>query len=146
MAATRAARLLLSRWRELVANRRSFGFESTLSVRTYATMLRDARRIGYRVHISYLALPTLQFSVRRVRERVRKGGHNVPLADLKRRFRPSLSNFLRIYLPLADSATLYDAGLHPPQLVVKWRGGNPTIVDSEKYERIRKSLAQSLNC
>lgn len=140
-AAARAARLLLSRWRELVTNHRSFGFESTLSGRTYATMLRHARGAGYRVHISYLALPTLQFSIRRVRERVRKGGHNVPLADLKRRFRPSLENFLQIYLPLADSATCYDAGLHPPKLVVKWNHGQHTIVDSQKYERICQTLA-----
>lgn len=141
MASIRAARLLLARWRELVAARQSFGFESTLSGRTYATMLRDARAAGYRLHLSYLALPSVQYSIRRVRERVRKGGHDVPLADLHRRFRPSLANFLGLYLPLADSAMLHDASLHPPQLAATWEKGNRTFTDPEKYERIQQVLA-----
>ena len=41
--AVRSARLLLARWRELLALRRDFAFESTLSGRTYAGMLREAR-------------------------------------------------------------------------------------------------------
>ncbi len=137
LASIRAARLLLSRWRELVGTRQSFGFESTLSGRTYARMLRAAGSSGYRMHLCYLALLAIQYSIRRVRERVRKGGHDVPLADLRRRFLPSLENFFRLYLPLADSATLHDAGLYPPRLVASWREGKLTINDGPKYERIR---------
>ena len=44
--AIRAARLLLNRWRELVA-KVDFAFESTLSGRTYAGMLREAKCVGY---------------------------------------------------------------------------------------------------
>ena len=42
--AVRSARLILVRWRELLAMRRDFAFESTLSGRTYASMLRLTRR------------------------------------------------------------------------------------------------------
>lgn len=73
MMAIRSARLLLSRWRELLKQRRSFAFESTLSGRTYATMLREARDEGYEVRLSYLWLPNVAFSLRRVRHRVRMG-------------------------------------------------------------------------
>ena len=139
-AAVRAARLLLARWRELVGAGQSFGFESTLSGRTYATMLREARAIGYRIHISYLALPSVRYSIRRVRERVRKGGHDVPLADLRRRFQPSLANFFHPYLPLADSATLHDASLQSPRLVARWSNGTQTIVDPEEHERLQQIL------
>ena len=86
LAARRAARLLLSRWKELVDGRQSFAFESTLSGRTYATMIRKAKAQGYRLHLSYLYLATVRHSIRRVRERVKKGGHDVPIPDLKRRF------------------------------------------------------------
>jgi predicted ABC-type ATPase len=141
MASIRAARLLLARWRELVAARQSFGFESTLSGRTYARMLSEARAAGYRVQISYLALPAIQYSIRRVRERVRKGGHDVPLADLRRRFLPSLANFFHLYLPLTDSATLHDAGLNPTRLVASWRGADLTVIDDPSYERIRKLVS-----
>jgi predicted ABC-type ATPase len=140
-ASVRAARLLLSRWRELMRAGKSFGFESTLSGRTYARMLREARAAGFRVHVSYLALPALQYSIRRVRERVRKGGHDVPLADLRRRFLPSLENFLGLYLPLAETATLHDAGLHPPRLVATWERGKWKLIDPHEYERICSLLA-----
>jgi len=49
--AMRSARLLLGRWRELMAVRRDFAFESTLSGCTYAAMLREARRAGYEVRM-----------------------------------------------------------------------------------------------
>lgn len=141
LASIRAARLLLARWRELVTSRTSFGFESTLSGRTYATMLRAAKDADYRVRICYLALPSVRYSIRRVRERVRKGGHDVPLVDLRRRFLPSLENFFRLYLPLADSATLHDAGLHPPRLVASWNEGRLKIDNIPKYERFLNQIA-----
>lgn len=94
-AAVRASRLLLSRWKELAAAGRDFAFESTLSGRTYARMLREAKEAGYKVRLCYLWLPNVSLSLRRVSERVRKGGHDVPAADVRRRFRPSGRNFFR---------------------------------------------------
>ena len=70
MMAIRSARLLLSRWRELLTQRRDFAFESTLSGRTYAGMLREARAAGYEVRVCYLWLPSVALSLRRVRQRV----------------------------------------------------------------------------
>lgn len=104
--AARAARLLLSRWRELVAAKADFGFESTLSGRTYATMLREARNLGYSIKVCYLWLPSAKVSLQRVRQRVKTGGHDVPEVDIRRRYIPSLQNFFTLYLPLADEAFL----------------------------------------
>jgi len=139
--ASRAARLLLSRWRELVAARQDFAFESTLSGRTYATMLRHARREGYSVRLCYLWLPDAKLSLRRVRQRVRKGGHDVPEADVRRRFLPSLRNFFSLYLPLADEALLLEAAVRPPRLVARWNGTHAVIVKPETYEQIQKQAA-----
>jgi predicted ABC-type ATPase len=136
LAATRAARLLLSRWKELVDEKRSFAFESTLSGRTYVTMIRKAQAHGYRLHLCYLSLASVQLSIRRVRERVRKGGHDVPLADLKRRFRPSRENFFEMYLPLADEAALYDATLQHPRLVAAWVEGQLRVHSPSDYDSI----------
>lgn len=72
--AVRSARLLLGRWRELLSQRREFAFESNLSGRTYAGRLSQARAAGYQVRLCYLWLPNVAMSLRRVRERVRKGG------------------------------------------------------------------------
>jgi predicted ABC-type ATPase len=51
-----------------------------------------------------------------VRERVKKGGHNVPVADIRRRFTRGLQHFIRDYAPLADRWAVWDNLLNPPEL------------------------------
>jgi predicted ABC-type ATPase len=141
--AVRSARLLLARWRELLTLRRDFAFESTLSGRTYAGMLRQARAKGYEVRLCYLWLPNVGISLRRVRQRVRKGGHDVPEADLRRRFLPSLRNFFSLYLPLADQALLFNAAGNPPQLIARWTGSAILLVKPDLYAQIQKQIQTS---
>lgn len=86
----KAGRLLLSEVRQCLEARESFALESTLSGRAHAGLLRKARTIGYVIQLNYLWLPNVALAIRRVRQRVRKGGHSVPEADIRRRFSQSL--------------------------------------------------------
>ena len=112
--AIRAARLLLTEVRELVRRKETFALESTLSGRTYLRLLRDAKRAGYRVHLHYLWLPSVALAIARVRERVKKGGHLVPVADIRRRFHRSRAHFIADYAPLADFWAVWDNRSQPP--------------------------------
>lgn len=134
--AVRSARLILKRWKELLGLRRDFAFESTLSGRTYATMLEDAKNAGYRIRLAYLWLPNVRISLQRVRQRFRMGGHNVPSRDIRRRFRPSLRNFFANYLPLADEALLLDAAAFPPRLIARWASGRIEVINTKVYEEV----------
>lgn len=136
--AVRSARLILERWRDLLAMRRDFAFESTLSGRTYASMLVEAKSAGYRIRLAYLCLPHVRISLQRVRQRHLKGGHDVPARDVRRRFVPSLVNFFRRYLPLADEALLFDAAAYPPRLIARWAGDKKEVIDLRKYEAVRR--------
>ena len=138
--AVRSARLLLERWRELLALKQDFAFESTLSGRTYATMLRDAQAAGYEVRLCYLWLPSVSMSLRRVRQRVFKGGHDVPDADLRRRFLPSLRNFFTLYLPLANEALLFNAASQPPLMIARWQNQKSHLINPELYDYIQKQI------
>ena len=100
-------------------------------------MLREARRVGFSVRLCYLWLPDAKTSLRRVRQRVRAGGHDVPLADVRRRFLPSLRNFFDLYLPLSDEALLFHAAYRPPRLAGSWKGENCVIKNPETYARIQ---------
>ena len=133
-----SARLILGRWRELLAMRRDFAFESTLSGRTYASMLAEAKSTGYRIRLAYLCLPHVRISLQRVRQRHLKGGHDVPARDVRRRFVPSLVKFFRRYLPLADEALLFDAAAYPPRLIARWAGDKKEVIDLRKYEAFRR--------
>jgi predicted ABC-type ATPase len=76
-----------------------------------------------------------------VRQRVRTGGHDVPEADVRRRYLPSLRNFFKLYLPLADEALLLQAAVRPPRLVARWSSTHAVIVKPKIYEQIQKQAA-----
>src|SRR6202521_65363 len=60
-----------------------------------------------------------QLTLRRIAARVRQGGHDVPRADVVRRFSRGWENFQRIYRPLADSWAVYDNSGRAPRLLEK---------------------------
>ncbi len=51
----------------------------------------------------YLPLVAPRLALSRVAARVKQGGHNVPRADVVRRFKRGWANFLDAYRPLADA-------------------------------------------
>lgn len=120
MAAIAAARILLRELDRLVKSGTDFAFESTLSGLGYLPRLRRWKRAGYRIEIVYLTLPSPKLALRRIAARVRQGGHNVPKADVLRRFRRSWNNFESLYRPLADAWTVYDNAGDKPILKDRW--------------------------
>jgi predicted ABC-type ATPase len=55
--------------------------------------------------------------LRRIAARIRQGGHNVPRADVLRRFDRSWENFNRYYRPLADAWAICDNSGDMPRLI-----------------------------
>ena len=135
----RAARLLLTRIRELTELKRDFGFETTLAGRSYMRILSDMKKSGYRVQLFFLWLPSPDLAVARVAERVRQGGHHVPEPDIRRRFASGILNLFRIYQPLADIWQLYDGSRLPPELIATNVGGEIDVVDAKLYDKIKQS-------
>lgn len=88
---------MLQRIRELARERRDFAFETTLASRTFAPWLRKLQSQGYRFHLVYLWLPTVELAVARVAERVRRGGHAVADDIVRRRYERSLGHGVKAY-------------------------------------------------
>lgn len=59
--------------------------------------MRRLRSQGWRAELIYLALPSMEMSRLRVAERVAHGGHDIPVADIERRFARSLANLLEVF-------------------------------------------------
>jgi predicted ABC-type ATPase len=117
LATVAAARLVLEEIDRLTRLSADFAWESTLSGLTYAKRIQAMKQLGYHVEIIYLRLASPQLALRRIAGRVRQGGHNVPKADVLRRFSRSLSNFHSTYRPLADAWAVYDNSSRPPTLI-----------------------------
>jgi predicted ABC-type ATPase len=114
-----AGRIMLQRLHKLSAARESFAFETTLAGRAHAGWIRRNRReLGYEFHIMYFWLRSPELAVQRVRQRVRKGGHDIPPEVIRRRYVAGVRNFFGLYRPLANSWGLYDNSVYnDPHLV-----------------------------
>ena len=117
LSAFRAGRLLLEEARSLIAVRASFAIESTLSGKTYLRLIRDAKACGYRFMLHYVVIGSATQAVARVALRVRLGGHDVPEADVRRRYERSRKHWLQDYLPLADEWGVWDNQRPPPRQI-----------------------------
>lgn len=84
----------------------SFVCESTLSGRGFAGTMRRLSNAGFHVSVLMVFVTSPDTCVARVAERVERGGHDVPEADVRRRFGRSLANFWSVYRPLADTWSL----------------------------------------
>ncbi len=115
--AVAAGRMMLDMIRRYVSEGRSFAFETTLSGRTYASMIPRWREQGYRVRLYFLRLPSPEVAITRVGQRVRDGGHNIPDDVIRRRFNSGWRNFQLLYQELVDEWALYDSSDAPPSLL-----------------------------
>jgi predicted ABC-type ATPase len=106
--AFQAGRVMLSRIEALSREGASFSFETTLASRTFAPLLRRLKGEGYTVTVVYVWLHSPDLAVRRVAERVKRGGHPVPAEDVHRRYSRGLANFWQLYRPIADLWLLCD--------------------------------------
>jgi predicted ABC-type ATPase len=112
-----AARVFLVELDRLARSGESFAFESTLSGVRYAARLERMKKAGYSIEIVYLSIGAVQLALRRIAARVKQGGHNVPRADVLRRFERSWRNFQNVYRPIADRWSVYDNSGDTPRLI-----------------------------
>jgi predicted ABC-type ATPase len=106
--AIEAGRIMVARIRDLAERRESFAFETTLAARSPASLLRGMTARGYRFELAFLWLPSADLAVERVRQRVAKGGHDVPEETIRRRYRLGLRNLVNLYVPIASRWRVLD--------------------------------------
>ena len=135
-AALAAGRLMLERIHELAKRRVDFGFETTLAGRGHARVLRAMKSSGYGINIYFLWLPTAEFAMARVADRVRHGGHDVPPPVIRRRFVAGLRNFFGIYSPLAERWIVFDGSQPIPQKVVSSEHGKCVVANGPLHRHL----------
>jgi predicted ABC-type ATPase len=121
-AAVPAARQAILQCRSFIATGASFIVESTLAGHGAMSLMLDAKRVGYRTIVIYVALGDPDLQIERVRLRVANGGHDIPDADIRRRYFRSLARAPEA-LRLADEAVVFDnAGTRPLRAAVLQEG------------------------
>ena len=82
-------------------------------------MIAQWHEAGYRIELFFLSLPSAQFAIERVAQRVKQGGHDIPIDVIERRFASGIVQFEQVYRPLVDMWTLIDSS-QSPYRVIDW--------------------------
>lgn len=133
-----AGRIMLTRLKELAAERVNFAFETTLASRSFARWIEELRASGYDFQLFYHWVPSPDFSVRRVALRVTEGGHHVPDDTIRRRYFGGIRNFFDLYRPITDGWRCYNSSIvGRPKLVANGKGiAYERIYDKQTWQQI----------
>ena len=126
---------MLERLEDLIKEKKSFAFETTLSGSSYLKFIRLARLTGYDVTFFFVWLNTVELAKGRVASRVIKGGHNIPEDVIERRYVRGIKNF-SIYSAEADDWYLYDNSSSEYVLIAKSISGEKEIFNFEVFDKI----------
>ena len=85
----------------------SFTQETTLSGYRTAMTANKVKYLGYFVRLFYIGLDSVDESLLRIQNRVKRGGHNIPTDDVERRFQGRWEAVAKV-LPYCDIAEFYD--------------------------------------
>jgi len=137
-AAIKAGKLVLQQIHEYARRGVDFAFETTLSGKSYASLLAGLKEKGYALHLFFLWIPSPELAIARIKDRVAEGGHNVPGEDVRRRFTRSINNFLNLYEPLLDSWMLFDNSKVRPVLIAKRHNSFREVINDDLFKRFKR--------
>ena len=105
--AFKAGKIAVSKIFEYFKAGASFNQEVTLCGKSVWQNIETARNLGYQVEMYYVGIRSVEIAKQRIANRVAKGGHGIPEADVERRFVESLNNLHRA-ISLCDVVEIYD--------------------------------------
>ncbi|MEI2713474.1 MAG: zeta toxin family protein [Nocardioides sp.] len=101
-----ASRLAALERDALLAQQQSFVTETVFSHRSKLDLVHRAAALGYLIHLHVMLVP-VELSVARVAERVRRGGHDVPVVKIRQRH-ARLWSYVASASRVVDRASFYD--------------------------------------
>ena len=105
-----AAQIAQATREHLVSKGLDFTFESVMSTTRNIDLLESAKSKGYSIECVYVLTVSPDINMRRVRFRVKNGGHDVPVDKVFIRYRRALSLIPRL-LHVCDKIRIFDNSL-----------------------------------
>ncbi|MTW05884.1 zeta toxin family protein [Pseudoduganella ginsengisoli] len=124
-----AGKAALEQQNSYLASRKSFVLETTLSGKRELPFANKAKDQGYRIRVAFIAVRDPGVSMMRVAQRVAGGGHDVPPADVSRRFSRSIENLPGL-VAMADRAFIFDNSGKRRRLLLSLENGKAKFVST----------------
>jgi predicted ABC-type ATPase len=119
----KAGRIMLNRIDELIGKKEDFGFETTLSAKSYVKTIEKAAQSGYFISLIYFWLTQPELAIERVKTRVFSGGHDIDPDTIIRRYYSGLHNFFQLYISVCDYWLFVNNSSNPYRVIAegeKW--------------------------
>ena len=144
-AAYKAAEIAETRRQEHLKQGKSFVSESTFSHPSKLDLVREAKAAGFRVVMYHVNVRSPELSVRRVAQRFKNGGHNVPEDKIRERFKRN-PELIRQAVLESDHAYIYDNSAlgKKPTLAIQLKQGMVVRVSSQVPSWARDLYAKEL--
>lgn len=85
----------------------NFTQETTLTGSKTLRTIKQAREHDYYIRLYYIGVNSAQESIKRISNRVEKGGHDIPAEDVLRRYNKRFDDLIAV-LPYCNEVKLYD--------------------------------------
>ena len=133
--AIEAGRIMLQRIADLLNRKETFALETTLSTRSYVSLINKAHKAGYKIELIYFWLASPEVAINRVAKRVAEGGHNIPVDVIRRRYNAGISSFFNIYNNVVDRWVLIDNN-NTSVVLAESNNGVTKIYDFDRFKSI----------
>ena len=122
-----AGRYILTELDRAIERRETFVYETTLSSNQSIELMRRAKQVGYEVGLVFVALDSADLNVKRVANRVARGGHDIPEDVIRRRYETALRR-LPGAIRIADGSMIFDnSPSSGPLLLIQIRAGDVEV-------------------
>ena len=118
----------------LLKAHKDFTFETVLSTDRNLELLRRAKAEGYEIHAMFVLTNNPEINVRRVKARVKAGGHDVPVEKIISRYERSLRNLPQL-VRIADHTRVIDNSGEEPHLICEVVDMNLTIWECKQWSK-----------
>ena len=131
-----AGRIMLERINTLLESKSDFAFETTLATRSYKTLIEKASSLGYKISLLFFWLPSADLAIERVKDRVKKGGHNIPEDVIVRSYKAGLQNFNHISAAVVDEWILINNSSTSSKTIAEYSKGKTVhVLNNQIFEK-----------
>jgi predicted ABC-type ATPase len=135
-----AGKIALSQRDKCLEECKSFIMESTLSGNSEIRLMQQAKNKNFSVIMHFVSIERMQTSFSRVKQRVKQGGHNIPTADIVRRYEKCFEN-LKIAIQLTHKLYIHNNEPKKTRLLLVLNNGQSKFVAQSYEGRLSDVLA-----
>jgi predicted ABC-type ATPase len=140
-----AGKIMLSRIDDLINNNKDFAVETTLTSFQTKSLIESAKKNNYKISLIFIYLDSEELAIKRVKNRVKNGGHDVEKDVIKRRFSKGISNFFNFYKNKVDYWILINNSKVNPKIVADGSNSETVLYKPNMFEKLKGFINEGID-